>query len=207
MYKTASLVSVPAWMGEIFLSAWRVQKSIQKKKKAGQLIDRLAWRFPFVFLRSPTPIWQPAIPRSAQACSVTWRSSHPPVQPVPLFFFLRLLLASAARKETNIAPHPPLPWILPHYIASRQEGPGIAVLPKDLDVQAKAMGHQGSPLTEATSDGWDRPTLVYRPSCPGYFTTEPEPVPSPELDSTDELTYNTKGNVLKNAIINQTTLI
>lgn len=69
------------------------------------------------------------------------------------------------------------------------------------------MGHQGSPLTEATSDGWDRPTLVYRPSCPGYFTTEPEPVPSPELDSTDELTYNTKGNVLKNAIINQTTLI
>lgn len=53
------------------------------------------------------------------------------------------------------------------------------------------MGHQGSPLTEATSDGWDRPTLVYRPSCPGYFTAEPEPAPSPELDSTDELTPDT----------------
>lgn len=59
---------------------------------------------------------------------------------------------------------------------------------KDLDVQAKAIGHQGSPLTEATSEGWVKPTLVYRPSCPGYFTAVPEPGPSPELDSTDELT-------------------
>lgn len=54
------------------------------------------------------------------------------------------------------------------------------------------MGHQGSPLTEATSEGWVKPTLVYRPSCAGYFTAaEPEPVPSPELDSTDELTPET----------------
>lgn len=58
------------------------------------------------------------------------------------------------------------------------------------------MGHQGSPLTEATSDGWDRPTLVYRLSCPGYFTTEPEPVPSPELDSTDELTCSVTGQIV-----------
>lgn len=50
------------------------------------------------------------------------------------------------------------------------------------------MGHQGSPLTEATS-GWDSPTLVYRPSWPEYFTAEP--VPSPELDSKDELTPDT----------------
>lgn len=54
------------------------------------------------------------------------------------------------------------------------------------------MGHQGSPRTEATSDAWDRPTLVYRPSCPGYFTAEPEPVPSPELDSRDEVTCSNK---------------
>ena len=204
MYKTASLVSVPAGMGEIFFFECmagpekhpKKKKRKEKKKKKSRPADwSSGLEIPFVFLRSPTPIWQPAIPRSAQACSVTWRSSHPSVQPVPLFFFfLRLLLASAARKETNTVPPFPLPWILPHYIASRQEGPGIAVLLKDLDVQAKAMGHQGSPLTEATSDGWDRPTLVYRPSCPGYFTTEPEPVPSPELDSTDELTYNTRGD-------------
>lgn len=58
--------------------------------------------------------------------------------------------------------------------------------------QAKAMGHQGSPLTEATSEAWDRPTLVYRPSCPGYLTAAPEPVPSPELDNTDELTCESR---------------
>lgn len=56
------------------------------------------------------------------------------------------------------------------------------------NVHAKAMGHHGSPLTEATSEDWVKPTLVYRLSCPGYFTAEPEPVPSPGLDSTDELT-------------------
>lgn len=54
--------------------------------------------------------------------------------------------------------------------------------------QAKAMGHQGSPLTEATSEFWARLTLVYRLSCPGNFTAGPELVPSPELESTDELT-------------------
>lgn len=53
------------------------------------------------------------------------------------------------------------------------------------------MGHQGSPLTEATSDDWVKPTLVYRLSCPGYFTAEPEPAPSPEPGSTDELTPDT----------------
>jgi len=81
------------------------------------------------------------------------------------------------------------------------EGAGDCRPPRDSDVQAKAMGHQGSPLTEATSDGWDRPTLVYRPSCPGYFTAEP--VPSPELDSTDELTCNSKTNMyyLTNCIV------
>lgn len=63
-----------------------------------------------------------------------------------------------------------------------------------LDAQAKAMGHQGSPLTEATSAAWERPTLEYRPSCPGYFTAELEPVPSPELDSTDELTYEAQAD-------------
>lgn len=67
---------------------------------------------------------------------------------------------------------------------------------KDLDVQAKAMGHQGSPLTEATSEGWVKPTLVYRPSCPGYFTAVPEPGPSPELDSTDELTCKVTRNII-----------
>lgn len=56
--------------------------------------------------------------------------------------------------------------------------------------QAKAM-HQDSPRTEATSEDWVRPTLVYRPSCAEYFMTEPVPVPSPELDSTDELTCKT----------------
>lgn len=54
------------------------------------------------------------------------------------------------------------------------------------------MGHQGSPLTEATSDDWVKPTLLYRPSCPEYLTDEPEPAPSPPLDSTDELICNQK---------------
>lgn len=71
---------------------------------------------------------------------------------------------------------------------------GHAVLPKRSHGQAKAMGHQASPRTEATSDVWDRPTLLYRPSCPGYFTTEPETVPSAELDSRDELTCRSKNN-------------
>lgn len=62
---------------------------------------------------------------------------------------------------------------------------GHAVLPKRSHGQAKAMGHQGSPRT---SDVWDRATLLYRPSCPGYFTAEPDTAPSPELDSRDELT-------------------
>lgn len=69
--------------------------------------------------------------------------------------------------------------------------------PKDLDVQANAIGHQGSPLTEVTSDGWVKPTLVYRLSCPGYFTAVPEPGPSPELDSTDELTYKVIRNIIR----------
>ena len=58
--------------------------------------------------------------------------------------------------------------------------------------QARAMGHQGSPLTEeATSEGPDRPTLVYRLSWTGYFT--PERDTSLEPDSTEELTWETKG--------------
>lgn len=69
---------------------------------------------------------------------------------------------------------------------------GHAVLPKRSHGQAKAMGHQASPRTEATSDVWDRPTLLYRLSCPGYFTAEPETVPSAELDSRDELTCSSK---------------
>lgn len=93
-----------------------------------------------------------------------------------------LFLCPAAGKESKY-----WPWILPHYIASRQKGPGNCALHNHLGVQAKAMGHQGSPLTEATSGGWVKLTLVYRLSCPGYFTV-PEPGPSPELDSTDELT-------------------
>lgn len=48
--------------------------------------------------------------------------------------------------------------------------------------QAKAIGHHGSPRTEETS--WDR--LVYRASCPEYFTDDT--VPSVELDRTEELT-------------------
>lgn len=56
------------------------------------------------------------------------------------------------------------------------------------------MGHQGSPLTEATSEFWVRPTLAYRLSCPENFTAGPELVPSPELESTDELTCNSITN-------------
>lgn len=42
-----------------------------------------------------------------------------------------------------------------------------------INYQAKAIGHQVSPLTEAVTSTEDvSPTLVYRPSCPGYFTTE-----------------------------------
>lgn len=101
----------------------------------------------------------------------------------PVLFFLHQLRGGI----TNVG-------IRPHSTGSRQSGAGgRAVLPlKRSDAQAKAMGHQGSPRTEATSDAWDRPTLVYRPSCPGYFTAEPEPVPSPELDSRDELTCSNK---------------
>ena len=63
------------------------------------------------------------------------------------------------------------------------------------------MGHQGSPLTEATSDDWVKPTLVYRLSCPGYFTAEPEPAPSPELESTDELTCNSSTCIFSRVIV------
>lgn len=96
---------------------------------------------------------------------------------------------SAEREESKLAPQNTSK-------ASRKQkkkrGAAISVRLDDLDVQAKAMGHQGSPLTEATSDDWVKPTLVYRLSCPGYLTAELEPVPSPELDSTDELTCNTR---------------
>lgn len=161
-------------MGEISSA-----RQVQKSSEAGHLIDHLAWRFPLFSLcnKIPTPIWNPspAIPRSLQARSVT-------VHPVQLS-----LHQLRGRKQT-------LPPNTSTLNSIQTEGPGIAVLRKDLDAQAKAMGHQGSPLTEATSDGWGRLTLVYRPSCPGYFTAEPEPVPSPEPDSTDELTYNIRAN-------------
>lgn len=93
------------------------------------------------------------------------------------------LLTSAVRKESDIA-HPEYF----HATIIQTGDPGGRCPRKELDGQAKAMGHQGSPLTGATSDAWDRPTLVYRLSCPGYFTTEPEPLPSADPDSTDELT-------------------
>lgn len=101
----------------------------------------------------------------------------------------RLTLLPLSKSPEEGGKQSPLPRILPHSRASRQilsskKGWAVCVC-----VQAKATG-QGAPRTEATSDAWVRPTLVYRPSCPGYFTTEPEPVPS-ELDSTDELTCNT----------------
>lgn len=78
-------------------------------------------------------------------------------------------------------------------MASREWGRGLLSF-YQLDAQAKAMGHQGSPLTEATSAAWERPTLEYRPSCPGYLTAELEPVPSPELDNTDELIYESRAD-------------
>lgn len=81
-------------------------------------------------------------------------------------------------------------------MASRARGRGLQSF-HHLGAQAKAMGHQGSPLTEATSEAWERPTLVYRPSCPGYLTAELEPVPSPELDNTDELTCESRANACR----------
>lgn len=99
-----------------------------------------------------------------------------------------VLPASAERKETNI--------FFEYFRTSRhpESGAGGLLSFHQSDAQAKAMGHQGSPLTEATSAAWERPTLEYRPSCPGYLTAELEPVPSTELDKTDELTYESRAD-------------
>lgn len=121
----------------------------------------------------------------------------PPHQPgdQSQLFHARLTLAGGL-KVASPSSSPPQANVAPPSNAStlrsiQTEGPGVCRPPGDWDVQAKAIGHQGSTLTDAPSDGWDRPTLVYRLSCPGYFTAGP--LPSPEPDSTDELTCNTKG--------------
>lgn len=64
-------------------------------------------------------------------------------------------------------------------------------------VQAKAMGHQVSPLTEFATSAVDvRPTFVYRLSWPGYFTMEPVvPGTSTWPTSVEELTWIKQENV------------
>lgn len=68
----------------------------------------------------------------------------------------------------------PIPWLkgTPD-VTSEERKAKMETLLQRIDYQAKAIGHQVSPLTEAVTSAEDvSPTLVYRPSCPGYFTTE-----------------------------------
>lgn len=143
-------------------------------QQAIRRVDHQAWRFPFFFFFlwfeiPDSPPWLPACSNDLE-----WSYSS--------LFSPTVHVCSKMSKNTST-----MCSIQTHgakdYCPSRERK-------KTSFDQAKAM-HQDSPRTEATSEDWVRPTLVYRPSCAEYFMTEPVPVPSPELDSTDELTCKT----------------
>lgn len=168
-YLQYMMAAVP-WMVEIS-SAWQVQNP-STAGHPSSWSSSLAFPFFFFFLWFEIPDSPPWLP----ACSndLEWSYSS--------LFSPTVHVCSKMSKNTST-----MCSIQTHgakdYCPSRERK-------KTSFDQAKAM-HQDSPRTEATSEDWVRPTLVYRPSCAEYFMTEPVPVPSPELDSTDELTCKT----------------